>query len=35
MSIDTQRARRVAMWQGALFIATLFVILAIVGPSLG
>lgn len=33
--MNLQRARRVAMWQGCLFIATLFVILAIVGPSLG
>ncbi len=33
--MNIQRARRVAIWQGSLFIATLFVILAIVGPSLG
>ena len=32
--MNIQRARRIAIWQGCLFIVTLFVIVAIVGPSL-
>ena len=33
--MNIQRARRIAILHGCLFIATLVVILAIVGPSLG
>lgn len=31
----TQRARRTAIWQGALFVVTLFLFVAVIGPSLG
>ena len=30
-----QRAKRIAIWQGALFVVTLFLFVAVIGPSLG